>query len=795
MDTTPATKPSAGERHVAPSPFGADWAETFMNWTAWPGNKLAQQAFEYGVDAWQRSMLFLDILRQRGNEYFEHAAEQVPHVLRYQFEVVMSGRELDRPVNYGLVKIVGPSGVETDPKKRPFIVFDPRAGHGPGIGGMKHDSEIGVALAAGHPCYFVGFLPEPVPGQSIEDVCRAEARFVQKVRELHPEADGKPCLIGNCQAGWQIMMMSAIKPDLVGPIMLAGSPLSYWAGVRGKNPLRYLGGLLGGTWLTSLASDLGHGIFDGAHLVANFESLNPANTYWEKAYNVYSKVDTEGPRFLEFERWWGSPVLLNAEEMQFITDELFIGNKLASGEIFTSDGVRVDLRNIKSPIIVFCSFADNITPPQQALGWILDLYDSEREIVANGQTIVYTLHQTIGHLGIFVSAKVAKKEHQEFTQAMDLIDVLPPGLYEAVITEKGPETVRPELASGNYVMRFETRTLGHIRALGSNNGEDDRRFATVARVSEINQGLYRTFLSPLVQMLGSDQSAEWLRQTHPNRMQFEAFSNQNPLMQPVAPQADKIRANRQPVSDDNPFLAMEREVSQQIVNALESYQEMRDRLMESLFLTIYGSQGLQAMVGLRADATITRRRVGRDVARKAAVEKEVAELEAHVERGGLREATLRALLYIGLGRQVPVVDERGFAAMREIRASTPENRRLSLAQFKELVHEQYLMLCLDERRAVAAIPKLLPDDSRKRAAAFDAIRHVVTARGELSDEEKERLARVEAIFTTAAPAPPPTSQETEWKVAAVHSRAPTRRRKHGATKEVASAAKRQTTQE
>jgi hypothetical protein len=58
-------------------------------------------------------------------------------------------------------------------------------------------------LKAGHPCYFVGFLPHPVPGQTIEDVCRAEAQFIAKVAELHPEADGKPALIGNCQAGWQ----------------------------------------------------------------------------------------------------------------------------------------------------------------------------------------------------------------------------------------------------------------------------------------------------------------------------------------------------------------------------------------------------------------------------------------------------------------------------------------------------------------------------------------------------------------------------------------------------------------
>ena len=246
---------------------------------------------------------------------------------------------------------------------------------------MKHDSEIGVALAAGHACYFVGFLPEPVPGQTIEDVCEAEASSIKEVAARHPSAEGKPCLIGNCQAGWQIMMTCAIHPERAGPIMLAGSPLSYWAAVRGKNPMRYLGGLLGGTWLTSFAGDLGDGIFDGANLVANFEALHPDNTYWSKLYNLYSKVDTEVPRFLEFEKWWGGPVTLNAGEMQSIADELFVGNKLTSGELHTSTGTRVDLRNIMSPIIVFCSWGDDITPPQQALGWIIDLYKDVDEIV------------------------------------------------------------------------------------------------------------------------------------------------------------------------------------------------------------------------------------------------------------------------------------------------------------------------------------------------------------------------------------------------------------------------------
>ena len=264
-------------------------------------------AFDYWVDAWQRSILLLDVLRQRGNNYLEHNARKAPHVLSFDAELVLDGRTLPRPVNYGLVRIVPPKGTAIDPSKRPFIVFDPRAGHGPGIGGMKHDSEIGVALAAGHPCYFVGFLPDPMPGQTIEDVCEAEARFVEEVAARHPNAEGKPCLIGNCQAGWQIMMMSAIHPDQVGPIMLAGSPLSYWAGVHGKNPMRYLGGLLGGTWLTSLAGDLGNGIFDGANLVANFESLHPDNTYWKKIYNVYSKVDTEAAALSRIREMVGQP--------------------------------------------------------------------------------------------------------------------------------------------------------------------------------------------------------------------------------------------------------------------------------------------------------------------------------------------------------------------------------------------------------------------------------------------------------------------------------------------------------
>ena len=483
-------------------------------------------ALEYMVDAGQRSVLFMDVMRQRGSQYREHLAETVPHVLDYAAELVIDGRTLpQRPVNYLLVRIVPPKGVDIDMKRRPFVVVDPRAGHGPGIGGFKADSEIGVAMKAGHPCYFVGFTPDPMPGQTIEDIARAEAVFLEKVISLHPEADGKPCVIGNCQAGWAVAILASIRPELFGPIILAGAPLSYWAGVRGQNPMRYSGGLLGGSWLTALSSDMGAGKFDGGKLVANFENQNPANTLWTKQYNVYSKVDTEAKRYLEFEKWWGGHVNLNAEEIQFIVDELFVGNKLAAGLIETSDGTAVDLRNIRSPIVVFCSKGDNITPPQQALDSILDLYDDVDEMRSFGQTIVYTVHKSIGHLGIFVSGGNREEGRREFSSNIDLIDLLPPGLYEATFERKSGDTASPDLTTGEWIMRCEKRTLDDIRAMGGNSAEDERRFATAARVSEINLSLYRAFMQPMVKAIFTPQVAEPMKRFDTGRLQYEAFTD------------------------------------------------------------------------------------------------------------------------------------------------------------------------------------------------------------------------------------------------------------------------------
>ena len=711
-----------------------------------------RHAWEYAIDASQRTVLFWDVLRRRSNQYYRHRSRKVPHVLHFGVEVILDGRTFEKPVNYMLAWIEPPEGTVFDPRKRPFVVIDPRAGHGPGIGGFKLDSEVGMAMRAGHPCYFIGFTPNPMPGQTIEDIVRAEAAFLEEIVERHPQAEGRPCIVGNCQAGWAVMMLAAMRPELPGPIIVAGAPLSYWAGLERRYPMRYSGGLLGGSWLAALASDLGNGKFDGSYLVGNFENLNPANTIWNKNYNLWAKVDAEAERFLEFETWWGGHVDLDAGEIQWIVDKLFVGNRLATAEITTSDGIRIDLRNIRSPIVCFCSEGDNITPPQQALGWIVDLYDSEDDLTANGQTIVYAVHENIGHLGIFVSAGVARKEHEEFTSNIDLIDILTPGIYEAVISPKADDTVNPELADGNWITSFEPRTLDDIRAIVRPSEENELRFATVRRVSDINLGLYRTFLQPCVRAAATEQSAFWMHKLNPSELPFEVFSDSNPLMNRVAGYADVVRENRMPVSPDNPWPALQESFSIWMTALLDAWRSWRDWGLENAFLAVYSAPLVQAMAGMRATpGEGPRRRPGIEPERIKFVKGRIAEIKACIAKGDLVTAAVRSLVYIAMGGTG--VDKRHFEVLRRIHA---EYGVMSLAEYKKAVREQLFSLTLDSEAALAAIPAMLPPNADARRETLDVIRRIVSAAGKPTGEAAKRLARVEKLFATPGPA-------SKWK--------------------------------
>jgi pimeloyl-ACP methyl ester carboxylesterase len=701
--------------------------------------KMAPTAFnEYARDFWQRSVLFLDILRQRGNQREGMLAHQATSVLIYDSELVMRGDELPHPVNYSLLRIIPPEGTEIDDRKRPVFVIDPRAGQGPGIGGLKQSSEIGQAFKAGHPVYFAGFTASPLDGQRIEDVARAYTIFLEKVAELHPAALGKPFVFGNCQAGWHAMMAACMRPDVVGPMVISGAPLSYWAGVRGKNAMRYLGGWYGGSWLDRMMSDIGGGIFDAAWLVANFDNLNPANTFWTKQYNVWTNPDQEKDRYLQFEKWWGDFVLLRGEEMQWMVDNLFISNRFSTGQIVTSDGIRLDIREVKTPIVCFCSHGDNITPPQQALDWILDNYQSVDEIKEWGQRIFYIVDAKVGHLAIFVGTKVAAKDHAEFINNMELIDAMPPGLYEIVIAERpGNEASK----AGDFDLSIEERGLDDIRSLGCNSLEDEREFAAVARVSELNNALYQTFLGPWIKMMSGPQLARAAIELNPLRLSYALFSDRNPMMRPVAPLADYVRAKRTPASADNPFIAMQEQFSKAMVDTLNLFRDLRDDLVERTFHALYGSPLVQTVCGLSQNDP-SRPRPGLLPSVLATTEEEKRRLKTRIAEGNVLDAAARVLVYIGKAQHR--IDKSTFDALRKLLLAHPE---VSPAEFKAAVREQWAILAVDERAAINALPQLVAMDARRAFADF--VQATVAATGKLNTEGQRRLREVLRLLKTS----------------------------------------------
>ncbi len=689
------------------------------------GIPVLSDLLDYAMDAAQRGILYWDTLRERGNEYLRHEAAGKPPLLKFAHELLLDGRALEKPCNYALLRILpGRDDLPTDPALRPFVVVDPRAGHGPGIGGFKEDSEIGNALELGHPVYFVTFYPDPVPGQRLVDVMLAEARFLELIRARHPDAPGGPCVIGNCQAGWAIMGLAAVRPELPGPILIAGSPLSYWAGAPGLNPMRYAGGLLGGSWLSHLSSDLGNGRFDGANLVLNFESLNPANTWFQKYYNLFDKADTEPSRFLEFERWWGGFFLMNREEITAIVDQLFVGNRLARGEVASPDGsVRVDLRNIRSPICVLCSWGDDITPPQQALNWILDLYASDDDLLAQGQTIVYCVHPKVGHLGIFVSAAVARKEHAGFVELLDLIEALPPGLFEMVIEDKRPDMRAAALVPDRYVTRFERRSVADVAALcGDREGE--RPFEVVNRVSEVNTGLYEQIGAPMMRALASEPTAEATRRLHPLRVQRWGLSDLNPMLWPLAVAASAVRANRVACAPDNPFRTMERDLAKAVERGIEAASEAQHRAAEHAFGAIYATPLARAAAGL-ASAPPTRP-LGADPVRRELARREAEDLRAQAGSGTLRDGVVRLLLL--MMNEQGAIDERTYRALRAARDELPARQRPTPPEMREIARRQALLLRVDREAAVRGLAAIFAA-AKDRELAVAALRKAAETAG------------------------------------------------------------------
>lgn len=572
------------------------------------------ELFEYLINFYlQRTPIFLDTIFKSSMNHVLLKNQNQPAVLVFDYELVFSGQNLDPPVNYDLVRIIDrrsdeghdarhlPTKENRDyssydelknqignKSKRPLFVVDPRAGHGPGISGSKTNSQIGIALEIGMPVYLALFHPQTKPDQKVEDIERALQYYLMLISKDHPDQE-KPCVVANCQAGWSIAMALADKPGISGPAVLNGSPLSPSSGDINSSSMRLKPAILGGQWLASYLSDLNQNLFDPANLVFQFEILNWSNTFWGKHYKLFANADTESDRYINFDKWWSALYQLSGKEISWIIEKHFLKDDLSNDKLRIG-GKAVSIKNIKSPIIVFCSEGDDITPPAQALGWILRLYESEEEIVAKEQTIVYMIHPKIGHLGIFVSSNTCSREHRELIASFELFDNLKPGLYKLCMDDDYSDmskAVTDEAGEHLYSMSIKPCGFQELsRDCGAIDEKFEKKWQNYVELSSLLNDSYIKYASPFVRAIAGSQLPQLIPSLHPFRVKNTTPLLLAPFQIPIAYMADIAKKYYIDI-EDNPCFQLEKRLAKQIGEKIDSTRLSHDKFVKKMFEAIY----------------------------------------------------------------------------------------------------------------------------------------------------------------------------------------------------------------
>ncbi|EGK15406.1 DUF3141 domain-containing protein [Psychrobacter sanguinis] len=742
---------------------------------------LWQQWLSYSTDSTKRLLQTAEILKDRGDIFIEHELAGCPPVLDYDYDIILDASTFDRPCNYVLLRIKPPEGVVTEETNRPYIIIDPRAGHGAGIGGFKPESQVGVALNNGRPVYFVAFKRLPEPTQTIADVTYAEARFVREVEKRHPNSQS-PVIVGNCQGGWAALILAATHPDIKGPIVMNGAPVAAWSGKIGVDPMRYKAGVNGGTWLAMMSADMNNGVFDGAWLVNNFEQMNPYRNYIGKYYDLYKNPAANRERFLDFERWWGGFFTMNEAEIRWIVENIFIGNRIARNTGQLEKGVNIDLRNVKAPIIVFASRGDDITPPPQALAWILDAYTDEKEIEVCGQRIVYMIHKQVGHLGIFVSSKVANHEHKGMASVMDMVEILPPGLYEMTVEDEQGLDKNKTLSVS---VDFKRRTFDDLSEAIGQYRTDEKIFRAVHRSSKSQTRIYEQSLQPIIKAMSNETSAQILRSLHPLRLQRSLWSRKNPMVlatsiltQPfnsflnntandvfdesvtdATAQNTKVAESNsdnqtrssttqnygfvklpgiEPIDQDNVFLKIEKMFMDSLSMTLDFWGDLQDKYTESMFFTIWTLPWLRQYGNKELSRRLLDKNALRDLPK-------VDEVLAKISQGGYPEALIRMLILANIVADNNI-DRNQLVRLTEVVTKQPPFKDLTHSDLAKIIENQTLMVRFDENKSIDALTTLLKDKS-ERIQAFKQVVYVVgEEKNTLNPETINMLNRLKKVL-------------------------------------------------
>ena len=345
--------------------------------------------------------------------------------------------------------------------------------------------------------------------------------------------------------------------------------------------------------------------------------------------------------------------------------------------------------------------------------------------------IVGLVQEDVGHLGIFVSGKIAQKEHTEIIEALDYIEMLRPGLYVMELQETSGK------GKDRYLSSFREVRLEDMHEFNRLQRKDEKPFEVVAEVSLLNEKAYSLFGRPIVKSMVNEKMAELGRNLHSLRVQRWFFSDINPIMWPVGAMASKVEADRKPASQDNPFRRIEEMGSEMITASWNFYRDMRDAESEAKFFQIYGSM---IALGASGDVKPGQQPQQQPDPRELPFVKEAL---AQIEKGGYPEAIARISSLTGrFAGAIPLMRlEQAEAIVRSDKVLS----KLTEDQKRHLRSEAEVMALLEPEFTLHALPKLL---SRKedREQAMSILEWAQTLEG-LTKEQQDMIGKITAVLS------------------------------------------------
>jgi hypothetical protein len=383
---------------------------------------------------------------------------------------------------------------------------------------------------------------------------------------------------------------------------------------------------------------------------------------------------------------------------------------------------------------MFASLGDNITPPQQAFNWVADVYGSTEEIKARGQVIVGLMQEEVGHLGIFVSGKVAQKEYTQIVSVMKSIELLAPGLYGMEIRERKVD------GRVDYEVEFHEYRLEEVVArLNRHQRLDEKPFEAVAAVSEFNQRAYELFVQPFVQAASDEFTATMIRRFHPLRVQRWAFSDFNPWLAWLPGAAQLVKENRQALPADNALRRAEASLADLASATLDYQRALRDAFTEALFFHVYGNL-FSLYIADREPAPGAQPTDPRELPI-------VKEALASVDKGGYPEAFARVGFLVTRRGDVPLSRlEAGQQMAKDYKEFLPA---VTLEQMRRIAGEQEIIATYEPDQAIATLPTLLPQrkDRERLLTLLERLANDPRVRRDgLTPEQRTMLERVRAVL-------------------------------------------------